>query len=258
MKKKRHVFQKILGRWIWFGVLVLCMAVCSFYYAGIVFIEPKLAELNTLQNTTLSGQAIVERLLFDLTQTMGIVLPVICIVLMMLGMMFRLMVGRSFERHVKPTLPASQKGATQKGKSVKVTEKIVYRVDKNREKLLYFNLLSAFQREGQWVDFLNEDLELYEDDQIGAAVRNIHQNCKKVLDSHFSLLPVLKQDQGEEITLESGFSPDMIKLVGNVQGKPPFSGVIRHKGWKIQKMDIPDFSGEQNLDILAPAEVEIL
>ena len=29
------------------------------------------------------------------------------------------------------------------------------------------------------MDFLQEDLSLYEDGQIGAAVRSIHENCKK-------------------------------------------------------------------------------
>ena len=38
-------------------------------------------------------------------------------------------------------------------------------------------ILAALQREGRLIDFLEEDLSAYEDAQIGAAVRNIHQGC---------------------------------------------------------------------------------
>src|SRR5690242_11018654 len=42
-------------------------------------------------------------------------------------------------------------------------------------------LLALLQREGRLLDFLQENIDGYSDDQIGAAVRDIHRGCKKVL-----------------------------------------------------------------------------
>jgi hypothetical protein len=49
----------------------------------------------------------------------------------------------------------------------------------------------------------------------------------------------------------------MIKLIGNVSGEPPFQGVIRHRGWKARKKDIPELSGDLDSTLIVPAEVEI-
>ena len=56
-------------------------------------------------------------------------------------------------------------------------------------------LLALLQREGRLVDFLREALDGYADADIGAAVRDIHRGCSKVLDEHFALEPVMP---GEE------------------------------------------------------------
>ncbi|MBW2249010.1 MAG: DUF2760 domain-containing protein [Deltaproteobacteria bacterium] len=58
--------------------------------------------------------------------------------------------------------------------------------------------------------------------------------------------------------IRGGFDPDAIKLTGNVTGEPPFTGVLRHKGWRTRKLELPALSGGQDARIIAPAEVEIL
>jgi len=153
---------------------------------------------------------------------------------------------------------SAKKERKEKQVSVEDPEKIIYRVDKNREKLLYSHLLTVFQRKGRWVDFLFENLKDYEDAQIGAAVRSIHENCRKALDEHLSVQPILEGEDGAEIILEEGFSREAIRLTGQVIGTPPFKGVIRHRGWRIHRMDLPEFSSGSAQDILSPGEVEIL
>ena len=137
-------------------------------------------------------------------------------------------------------------------------EKIVYKVDKDKEDRLYAHLLSVFQREGRLVDFLFEQLDGYEDDQIGAAVRNIHGNCRKVMDRHVKLKPILDYNEGDEMTVKEGFDPALIRLVGNVKGEPPFNGIVRHPGWQITKLNIPDLAVDENAGVIEPAEIEIL
>jgi hypothetical protein len=122
---------------------------------------------------------------------------------------------------------------------------------------LFLHLLTVFQREGRLVDFLSENLDLYEDSQIGAAVRNIHENCKKSMAKYMTLHSVLEQNEGENVTVEPGFDPGSIKLIGNVSGEPPFKGVLRHRGWQVSKLDLPKLSDTGKLQAISPAEVEI-
>jgi hypothetical protein len=127
--------------------------------------------------------------------------------------------------------------------------------DNDRRIFLY--LLSLLQREGRLLDFFSENLDAYEDDQIGAAVRSIHQNCKKAMDKNLALLPVVDMEEGGEMTVAEGFDPNEIKLTGAVTGDPPFKGILRHKGWKAKKIEIPMLSSTGDAKIIAPAEVEI-
>src|SRR5437868_830539 len=47
-------------------------------------------------------------------------------------------------------------------------------------------LLALLQRDGRLLDFLLEDVQGYNDAQIGSAVRDIHRSCRKTLDKHLT------------------------------------------------------------------------
>ncbi|MGD9212451.1 MAG: DUF2760 domain-containing protein [Desulfobacteraceae bacterium] len=126
--------------------------------------------------------------------------------------------------------------------------------DRRRE---FLHLFSVLQREGRLMDFFAEDLDDYDDAQIGAAVRNIHANCKKTLSKYIHPKAVVSQEEGSNIEISPGFDPAEIKLTGNVVGEPPFKGIVRHRGWQTKKFDLPVLSENQNPLIIAPAEVEI-
>ena len=118
-------------------------------------------------------------------------------------------------------------------------------------------LLALFQREGRLVDFLREDIQPYDDSQIGAAVREIHKACREVLTEHLTLEPVLSGNEGDEITVPQGFDPSAIRLTGNVSGEPPFHGSLRHAGWRATQVKLPAQPAGQDPKIVTPAEVEI-
>ncbi len=119
-------------------------------------------------------------------------------------------------------------------------------------------ILSILQREGRFIDFLQEDLGLYEDAQIGAAVRSIHEGCKGALSQHLELKPVFEENEGAEITVPSGFDARAVRLTGNVVGNPPFKGILQHRGWRIVRIQLPQPSSEPKDEwIVAPAEVEV-
>jgi hypothetical protein len=119
-------------------------------------------------------------------------------------------------------------------------------------------LLGLLQREGRLVDFLREEIQPYEDEQIGAAVRAIHESCRQVLAEHLTLEPVLSGNEGDEVTVPKDFDPSAIRLTGNVSGDPPFRGTLRHSGWRAKQVKLPSQPSGQDPKIVAPAEVEIL
>ncbi len=125
------------------------------------------------------------------------------------------------------------------------------------DRRLFLHLFSLMQREGRLMDFLNEDLDGYDDAQIGSAVRSIHAGCRKLVQEYLNPKPVMDQHEGAVVEVPVDFDPGVVKLTGNVVGDPPFSGILRHKGWQVGKMNLPSLSGRQNAEIIAPAEVEI-
>jgi hypothetical protein len=118
-------------------------------------------------------------------------------------------------------------------------------------------VLALLQREGRLLDFLLEDIQSYSDEQVGAAVRDIHRQCQAALKEHLDLQPVLPQGEGSVVEVTPGFDPSAIRLVGNVTGQPPFRGTLQHHGWRVKEIKLsPPPEGQDEL-ILMPAEVEL-
>ncbi len=117
------------------------------------------------------------------------------------------------------------------------------------------HLLALLQREGRLVDFCEEELAGFSDAQIGAAARTVHDGCRKALRDALVLGPIRREAEGAAVELPGGFDPRAIRLTGNVLGNPPFKGVLRHHGWKVNEIRMPSATGDPT--IIAPAEVEL-
>ena len=117
--------------------------------------------------------------------------------------------------------------------------------------------LVLLQREGRLIDFLQENIESYTDEQVGTAVRQIHKRCKRVLDEYYKIVPVLDRTEGEEVVFEKKFDTSSIMLSGNIPPSPPYCGILRHKGWKVDNPHFPSRSESINSKVIHSAEVEI-
>jgi hypothetical protein len=118
-------------------------------------------------------------------------------------------------------------------------------------------LLAILQREGRLLDFLLEDIQAYQDAQIGAAVRDIHRQCQHAIKEHLVLEPVLPQGEGASVEVPAGFDPSAVRLTGNVSGQPPFRGTLQHHGWRVKEMKLAAPSPGIDEFVLMPAEVEL-
>ena len=66
-------------------------------------------------------------------------------------------------------------------------------------------LLATLQREARFIDFIMEPLASYSDAQIGAAARDVHRDCGKVLERMFSLQSILAEEEGSQVEVTAGF-----------------------------------------------------
>jgi uncharacterized protein DUF2760 len=117
-------------------------------------------------------------------------------------------------------------------------------------------ILSILQRDARLIDFLMEDISGYTDDQVGAAVRELHDQCRDAIARYVTLQPVIDGVEGT-FTQAPTKDPNVVKFVGNVPAQPPSGGLLRHKGWRATKVDLPALGVKQDAAVLAPAEIEI-
>ncbi len=119
-------------------------------------------------------------------------------------------------------------------------------------------LLAALQREARLVDFLQENLDAYEDAQIGAAVRDVHRDSAAVIERFFALAPIRDEEEGARIETPDGFDPAQYKLTGSVTGEPPFAGQMAHHGWQASRCELPEWTGSKEAArVVAPVEIEM-
>src|SRR5262249_14610825 len=119
-------------------------------------------------------------------------------------------------------------------------------------------MLGILQRDSRIVDFLMEDISSYGDDQVAAAVRSMHEQCRASLTRYVKLIPVIDGVEGTFTKASAGGGAGTVKFIGNVPaGPPPSGGTLRHRGWKAEKIDLPAIGVKTDTSIIAPAEIEI-
>lgn len=121
------------------------------------------------------------------------------------------------------------------------------------------DLLSILQSKGRLIDFLMDDVSKYSDTQVAAAARVVHRGCAAVIHDHLSLKPLVGENEGAEIEVPTGYSPQQYRIVGKTVGVAPYRGRVIHRGWALERADLPHRSAESAFDfpIVTPAEVEI-
>ncbi len=160
-----------------------------------------------------------------------------------LGMAFRLLFNADFAEQVRAGLRARE---------AKPAELPPERVHASG-----LVLLSALQREARLVDFLQQDVAGFSDEEVGAAARVVHSGGRKVLGQYFEFEPATKEPEGATITVPKDFDAQRLRLTGNVAGQPPFRGTLKHHGWVAKAIRMPALAETMDPRVVAPAEVEL-
>ena len=116
-------------------------------------------------------------------------------------------------------------------------------------------LLELLQREGRLVDFAEQDIAKFSDADVGAAARLVHDGCQKALRAHVPVTPIRSEEEGSRVSDVRAAAE--IKLVGEVSGKGPYAGTLRHKGWRAGSVTLPEPTQEHDAHVLAAAEIEL-
>ena len=121
------------------------------------------------------------------------------------------------------------------------------------------SFLATLQDKGRLVDFLMDDINSYEDAQVGSAARVVHAGCRAALLEHFKIRPVREESEGSKVRIEAGYPADEYRLLGTITGSAPFVGTLVHHGWKTDSVKLPRVlrSAPDRLPTIAPAEVEL-
>ena len=160
-------------------------------------------------------------------------------------------IAQKLVKSVRPVSPAPAAAGTSVSRLKEVQPPAAVDFDRAVQ------MLALLQRDGRLIDFLAENISAYPDVQLGAAVRTIHDTCRQVLDQYVKLEPILSSEEDQPVTVQAGFDPAAIKLIGNVTGEPPVRGLLRHKGWRVTQVHLPPLPQAAGRMVVAPAEVEL-
>jgi hypothetical protein len=118
-------------------------------------------------------------------------------------------------------------------------------------------LLSLLQKEARFIDFLMENVGELEDAQVGAVCKRIHKDLSRVTGQFLGIEAVCGSAEGECVQIEEGYSPAEFQLSGDLDQKPPFEAVLKHKGWRVQSLTLPKRPRADQGKILQPALVHV-
>lgn len=121
-------------------------------------------------------------------------------------------------------------------------------------------LLSLLQDKGRFLDYVMEDITAFNDAQVAAASRVVHQGCSAVIKECLALSPTHEGAEGDRITIEKSTDPNRYRLLGKVQQEPPYKGVVVHRGWKTSKLALPRFTrpvDPTGPNVITPMDVEV-
>jgi hypothetical protein len=162
-------------------------------------------------------------------------------------------IRQALDSRLLPKITGDEKKQPQAG--VGATPTIVDTPHKRSEAI---TLLAALQREARLVDLMQEPLDAYTDEQIGAAARGVLRDAASVIQRFFDLKPVQPQDEGAALEVPASYDPARFRLTGKAEGAGPFRGKLAHKGWQATSVNLPTWTGSKDSSlVIAPAEVEV-
>lgn len=116
-------------------------------------------------------------------------------------------------------------------------------------------LLATLQRDARLIDLIHEDLDQYQDAQVGAAARPCLKQCRQSLDRMLKIERLVDAEENDSIPVAVDASPARYRWVGESTATSGQAKLV-HPGWRATATDLPQWSGvPEDADVIAPAQI---
>lgn len=116
-------------------------------------------------------------------------------------------------------------------------------------------LLAALQRDARLLDLVFENLDAYQDAQIGAAARPCLKQCRESLERLVPMQRVIEGEENTVVDIPADAAATRVRWVDDAAGGT--RGRLVHAGWCAKSVELPVWSGPKaDANVVAPAQVQ--
>ncbi len=117
-------------------------------------------------------------------------------------------------------------------------------------------LLATLQRDARLIDLIYENLDQYQDAQVGAAARPCLKQCRQSLDRILKIEKLVPAAENESVAVPADASVARYRWIGESPASETGVAKLVHPGWRAASIQLPQWSGQaEDANILAPAQV---
>lgn len=117
-------------------------------------------------------------------------------------------------------------------------------------------LLATLQRDARLIDLIYENLDQYQDAQVGAAARPCLKQCRQSLDRILKIEKLVTAAENDTITVPADAAVSRFRWIGESSSSKTSTAKLVHPGWQAASIQLPQWSGQaEDAEIIAPAQV---
>lgn len=117
-------------------------------------------------------------------------------------------------------------------------------------------LLATLQRDARLIDLIHEDLDQYQDAQVGAAARPCLKQCRQSLARILKIEKLIDAQENDSIAVPEDAPATRFRWIGESGTRNRDTAKLVHPGWQAASVQLPQWNGaSEDALIIAPAQV---
>lgn len=117
-------------------------------------------------------------------------------------------------------------------------------------------LLATLQRDARLIDLIQENLDQYQDAQVGAAARPCLKQCRESLNRILKIEKLIDAKENDSVDVPASASAARYRWIGEDVSGGNGSAKLVHPGWQATSIELPQWNGSsEDSQVIAPAQV---
>lgn len=117
-------------------------------------------------------------------------------------------------------------------------------------------LLATLQRDARLIDLIYENLDQYQDAQVGAAARPCLKQCRQSLDRILKIEKLVAATENDTVPVPADAAVSRFRWIGESPVGKTSTAKLVHPGWQAASIQLPQWNGQvEDAEIIAPAQV---